>query len=86
MCYVDESDPIFKMASEVTFEELDVEELNVTSAVLTGAAFHYGTHCRDKNDAFMRCRYDKKDPRKCLEEGKQVKIKKGQHDHTPHLT
>ncbi len=61
------------MATEVAFEELDVEELKVTSAVLAGAAFHYGSYCKEKNDAFMRCRYDKQDPRKCLEEGKQVR-------------
>ena len=60
------------MASEVTFEELDVEEVKVTSAVLTAAAFHYGKYCKEKNDAFMRCRFDKQDPRKCLQEGKQV--------------
>ena len=62
------------MAAEVTFEELNVEELKVTSAVLTGAAFHYGNYCKDKNDAFMKCRYDKQDPRKCLTEGKQVHV------------
>ena len=60
------------MASAVSFEDLDVEEINVTSAVLTGAAFHYGNYCKEKNDAFMRCRFEKQDPRKCLEEGKQV--------------
>ena len=60
------------MATEVTLEELNVEELKVTSAVLMGAAHHYGNYCKDKNDAFMRCRYDKQDPRKCLEEGREV--------------
>jgi NADH dehydrogenase (ubiquinone) 1 alpha subcomplex subunit 8 len=53
-------------------ESLNVEELNVTSAVLMGAAHHYGSYCKDKNDAFMRCRIEGKDPRKCLKEGKEV--------------
>lgn len=59
-------------ASEVTAEQLDVEELKVTSALLVGAAHHYGAYCAKQNDAFMDCRIDSKDPRKCLEEGKNV--------------
>lgn len=58
--------------SEIPAEQLDVEELKVTSAVLVGAAHHYGEYCRKENDAFMNCRIDTKDPRKCLEEGKNV--------------
>ena len=61
-------------AKEVSTQEIDVEELNVTSAVLMGAAHHYGNHCKTKNDAFMQCRTESKDPRKCLKEGKEVKI------------
>lgn len=60
------------LVSEVTAEQLDVEELQITSAVLVGAAHHYGEHCWKENDAFMICRVDTKDPRKCLEEGKKV--------------
>lgn len=59
-------------AKEVSTQELDVEELNITSAVLMGAAHHYGNHCKTKNDAFMQCRTESKDPRKCLKEGKEV--------------
>jgi NADH dehydrogenase (ubiquinone) 1 alpha subcomplex subunit 8 len=58
--------------SEVTTEQLNVEELKVTSALLVGAAHHYGSYCNDQNDVFMGCRMDNKDPRKCLEEGKKV--------------
>ena len=67
--------PEGKMASpvaEVTAEQLEVEELNVTSALLVGAAHHYGSYCEEQNDAFMECRVSSKDPRKCLEEGKKV--------------
>lgn len=58
--------------SEITTEQLEVEELKVTSALLVGAAHHYGAYCSKQNDAFMDCRIDHKDPRKCLEEGKNV--------------
>ncbi|XP_003384823.1 PREDICTED: NADH dehydrogenase [ubiquinone] 1 alpha subcomplex subunit 8-like [Amphimedon queenslandica] len=60
------------MASELTVQDLDVEELNVTSAVLMAGAQHYGVQCKEKNDNFMRCRTELKDPRKCLTEGKEV--------------
>lgn len=60
------------MAKEVTAQELDVEELDVTSAVLVGAAHHYGRYCGVQNDAFMKCRIEQKDPRKCLQEGREV--------------
>lgn len=58
--------------SEITTEQLEVDELKVTSAVLVGAAHHYGSFCSKENDDFMDCRIDTKDPRKCLEEGKKV--------------
>lgn len=66
-----------KMASAplsggLTAKDLDAEELNVTSAVLMGAAHHYGKHCDGPNEAFMECRTDSKDPRKCLAEGRAV--------------
>ena len=60
------------MASSVSVEQLDVEELKVTSALLIGAAHHYGGYCGKENDAFMECRIENKDPRKCIEEGKKV--------------
>ena len=60
------------MASELTPQDLDAEELNVTSAVLMAGAQHYGTYCKEKNDAFMKCRMELNDPRKCLTEGKEV--------------
>ena len=56
----------------VSVEQLDVEELKITSAVLIGSAHHYGRYCGQENDDFMGCRIDNKDPRKCIEEGKRV--------------
>lgn len=57
---------------DITFEDLESQEVEITSAVLMGAAHHLGQHCEKEFKTFMGCRYDTKDPRKCLEEGKQV--------------
>ncbi len=61
-----------KMATSVNPQDLDVKELEVTSAVLMGGAHHFGSYCEKQNDAFMECRIEDKDPRKCLQEGKAV--------------
>lgn len=58
--------------ANIPMQDLNVEEVNVTSAVLVGAAHHYGNFCRKQNDKFMDCRTEGKDPRKCLNEGKEV--------------
>ena len=48
------------------------EELEVTSSPLRAAAFHIGSHCKDKNDRFMACKEYNKDPAACFQEGKEV--------------
>ncbi|XP_069465751.1 NADH dehydrogenase [ubiquinone] 1 alpha subcomplex subunit 8 [Ambystoma mexicanum] len=53
-------------------EELTVNEVKVSSAVLKGAAHHYGSQCDKPNKEFMLCRWEEKDPRKCLKEGAKV--------------
>ncbi|XP_041530808.1 NADH dehydrogenase [ubiquinone] 1 alpha subcomplex subunit 8 [Microtus oregoni] len=55
-----------------TVEELKVEEVKVSSAVLKAAAHHYGAQCDKANKEFMLCRWEEKDPRRCLQEGKLV--------------
>ncbi|XP_016413036.1 uncharacterized protein LOC107744076 [Sinocyclocheilus rhinocerous] len=55
-----------------TLQELNVEEVNVSSAVLKAAAHHYGSQCDKANKEFMLCRWEEKDPRKCLKEGRKV--------------
>ncbi|XP_010353682.1 NADH dehydrogenase [ubiquinone] 1 alpha subcomplex subunit 8 isoform X2 [Chlorocebus sabaeus] len=55
-----------------TLEELKVDEVKVSSAVLKAAAHHYGAQCDKPNKEFMLCRWEEKDPRRCLEEGKLV--------------
>lgn len=58
--------------NELSAADLNVEEVEVTSAVLMAGAYHYGKYCVGVNDKFMECRTDSKDPRKCLTEGKEV--------------
>lgn len=55
-----------------SLQELSVDEINVSSAVLKAAAHHYGSQCDKPNKEFMLCRWEEKDPRKCLEEGRKV--------------
>ena len=57
---------------DITFKDLESDELPITSAVLMGGAHHLGQYCDQDFKTFMGCRYGHKDPRKCLEEGKQV--------------
>lgn len=49
-----------------------LEQVNVSSAVLKAAAHHYGSQCDKANKEFMLCRWEEKDPRKCLDEGRKV--------------
>ncbi|XP_062410755.1 NADH dehydrogenase [ubiquinone] 1 alpha subcomplex subunit 8 [Sardina pilchardus] len=55
-----------------SLQDLNVEEVNVSSAVLKAAAHHYGSQCDKPNKEFMLCRWEEKDPRKCLDEGRKV--------------
>ncbi|XP_045623799.1 NADH dehydrogenase [ubiquinone] 1 alpha subcomplex subunit 8-like [Procambarus clarkii] len=55
-----------------TEEELTVEEINVSTPALKAAAFHLGSVCETQNNEFMLCRKEEKDPRKCINEGKDV--------------
>ena len=61
-----------QLSGGLTAKDLDAEEVNVTSAVLMGAAHHYGQYCEGPNETFMECRTASKDPRKCLAEGREV--------------
>ena len=57
---------------DVNRSDLEMEEVQVTTAPLQAAAFHYKAYCKDINKIFTDCRYWKKDPRKCLSEGHEV--------------
>ncbi|KAB0400962.1 hypothetical protein E2I00_015448, partial [Balaenoptera physalus] len=47
-------------------------QVEVSSSVLKAAAHHYGAQCDKPNKEFMLCRWEEKDPRRCLEESKLV--------------
>jgi len=55
-----------------TYEELTVEECNLSSPYLKAGAFHLGKECEAINNEFMLCKDEENDPRKCLGEGKAV--------------
>ena len=50
----------------------NVQELDVTSAVLWASAHHIGNYCKDINTKFMQKRDNTQDPRATIEEGKAV--------------
>lgn len=58
----------------VNEEDLKIDEAEVTSALLLAGSFHYGSYCKKQNDAFMKCRNEGRDPRKCLKQGHQVLV------------
>lgn len=59
------------MSKVSLFVNLPVQ-INVSSAVLKAAAHHFGSQCDKPNKEFMLCRWEEKDPRKCLNEGRKV--------------
>ncbi|XP_022127393.1 NADH dehydrogenase [ubiquinone] 1 alpha subcomplex subunit 8 [Pieris rapae] len=52
--------------------ELTVQEINLSTPTLHAASFHLGKYCEEVNNEFMLCRFEEKDPRKCINEGKAV--------------
>lgn len=53
-------------------EELTVEELNLSTHALRAGSYHFGKACDQQSKEFMLCREEEKDPRKCLQEGREV--------------
>ncbi|KAG6803187.1 NADH dehydrogenase [ubiquinone] 1 alpha subcomplex subunit 8 [Apis mellifera caucasica] len=53
-------------------EELNTQEINISWPYIHAAAVFLGKRCEWFNNEFMLCRYELKDPRKCLKEGKDV--------------
>ena len=52
--------------------ELTVEEVPVGTPYLKAGAQHMGKYCEPQNNEFMLCRSENQDPRKCLQDGKEV--------------
>ncbi|XP_054161772.1 NADH dehydrogenase [ubiquinone] 1 alpha subcomplex subunit 8-like [Oppia nitens] len=55
-----------------TYEELDVQEINISQPVLKASAMHFGKYCDHISKEFMLCKIEERDPRRCLNEGKAV--------------
>lgn len=55
-----------------TYEELDVEDVNVSAAPLKASAHHLGKFCDNQCKEYMLCNSEEKDPRKCFKEGIEV--------------
>ncbi|KAJ8307480.1 hypothetical protein KUTeg_015564 [Tegillarca granosa] len=52
--------------------ELTIEELPLSSSVLKAGSLYFGQYCDNQSKEFMLCSQELKDPRKCLNEGKEV--------------
>lgn len=64
--------PVYNETNLPTFEELKVEEVNLSTPVMRAGGIHFGKYCEQQSLEFMLCRGELRDPRKCLEEGKAV--------------
>lgn len=53
-------------------EELTVQEINVSWPALQAASVYIGKKCEWHNNEFMLCKKELRDPRKCINEGKNV--------------
>lgn len=54
------------------FTELNVPEINLSTATLMSASSYLGKQCEGINNEYMLCRQETNDPRPCLELGKKV--------------
>lgn len=52
--------------------ELMVPEVDLSTATLMSAGPHLGKECESVNNEFMLCRYERNDPRACLDLGRKV--------------
>lgn len=55
-----------------TYEELQQEEVPLSTAALKAGAFHFGKTCEYENNEFVLCKRELNDPRQCISEGKAV--------------
>ncbi|CAF1231648.1 unnamed protein product [Rotaria sordida] len=57
-----------------TYDELECPVVNVSSAALRAGSFHLAKYCDLQFKEFILCRQEEQDPRKCLNEGKNVSL------------
>ncbi|OQV23772.1 putative NADH dehydrogenase [ubiquinone] 1 alpha subcomplex subunit 8 [Hypsibius exemplaris] len=55
-----------------SYSELETEEIKLSSPALKAGATHFGLYCDNICKEFMLCRAEEGDPRRCLQEGKEV--------------
>lgn len=55
-----------------TIEDLEIDEVNMSTATLMSASPYIGKQCEGVNNEFILCRQEQNDPRPCLGLGKQV--------------
>lgn len=55
-------------------EELDVPDVPITGVALKAAAFHLGFYCEEQRNAYVLCKNEENDPRKCIREGRDVSL------------
>lgn len=53
-------------------EELTVQEISIGTPCLKAGAYYFGKYCEEPSKEFMLCKTEEMDPRKCLNEGKEV--------------
>ncbi|WAR04450.1 NDUA8-like protein [Mya arenaria] len=53
-------------------EELTIPEVQISSIILKAASLYMGKYCDNEYKEFALCRDENKDPRPCINEGKQV--------------
>jgi len=64
--------PITENIQLPTFDELDVQDVNISAPVLLAAGTYFGAYCDLESKEYMLCKLEEKDPRKCLTEGKAL--------------
>ncbi|KAI0233481.1 NADH dehydrogenase [ubiquinone] 1 alpha subcomplex subunit 8 [Lamellibrachia satsuma] len=55
-----------------SYDELTVPEIEMSAAPLRAGSHHFGKFCDHQCKEFMLCMAEEKDPRKCINEGKEV--------------
>ncbi len=64
------------MADDAAYKvATSVDDLPLTSAVLTAGARHLGEFCAKQNKEFLKCKFEAEgDPKPCLEKGAEVTL------------
>ncbi|KAH9398309.1 ndufa8, NADH-ubiquinone oxidoreductase complex I 19kd subunit [Tyrophagus putrescentiae] len=64
--------PVTESINLPSYDELDVQDVNISQPVLLASARFFGKYCDFQSKEYMLCKLEEKDPRKCLNEGKAL--------------